>query len=251
MGRPRLHRRAVQRTLRLTYVDPGGNRSTCAPAEAFGVAFEDCRPVRTFTSAKNQRHTPGLFWSATTGAHIPYESRLERDWLLEADFDPRVIGISTQPFRVDCLDPDGSWRHTPDIFLRMADGSGHVRDVKNSYAAGRTDAVVQRERTKALCRSIGWSYDLVTELPAVRVANLNWLSAYRRPVTIDTDLVELILRTVEVPSTVEEITDATGCPEATLPLLFHLAWRQHIVFNLEARMTARTLFRRQSKGERR
>ena len=44
-------------------------------------------PVRSPRSYARQRHYPGLFWSATTGGHIPYESRFELDRLWLADFD--------------------------------------------------------------------------------------------------------------------------------------------------------------------
>lgn len=54
-------------------------------------------PVRRIRSAAGQRHYPGLFWSATTGGHVWYESRLELDRLWLADFDPDVVWIATQP----------------------------------------------------------------------------------------------------------------------------------------------------------
>ena len=54
-------------------------------------------PVRRLKSHARQRHYSGLFWSATTGAHVPYESRLELDRLWLADFDPDVHWIAAQP----------------------------------------------------------------------------------------------------------------------------------------------------------
>lgn len=58
-----------------------------------------CRalPVRRIRSRHQQRDCPGLFWSATTGGHVPYESRLELDRLWLADFDPDVSRIAAQP----------------------------------------------------------------------------------------------------------------------------------------------------------
>ncbi len=44
-------------------------------------------PVRSPRSYARQRHYPGLFWSATTNDHIPFESRLELDRLWLADFE--------------------------------------------------------------------------------------------------------------------------------------------------------------------
>lgn len=34
---------------------------------------------------------------ATTGAHVGFESWLERDHLMLLDFDPGVVGIAAQP----------------------------------------------------------------------------------------------------------------------------------------------------------
>lgn len=44
------------------------------------------RPVRGFPTYAGQTNYPGLFWSATTGSHVGYESLLERDRLWVADF---------------------------------------------------------------------------------------------------------------------------------------------------------------------
>ncbi|MDT5127680.1 MAG: hypothetical protein QOH54_3324 [Mycobacterium sp.] len=60
-------------------------------------AVADGLPVRPIRSFAGQHHYPGLFWSVTTGKHVWYESLLERDRLLLADYDPDVIGIAAQP----------------------------------------------------------------------------------------------------------------------------------------------------------
>jgi hypothetical protein len=59
------------------------------------VAAAPWRPAR---SARGQAHYPGYFWSATSGGHVIYESRLELARLLLADFDPGVTAIAAQPF---------------------------------------------------------------------------------------------------------------------------------------------------------
>jgi hypothetical protein len=51
-------------------------------------------PWRTARSARGQVHYPGSYWSATTGGHVIYESRLELARLLLADFDPDVTAIA-------------------------------------------------------------------------------------------------------------------------------------------------------------
>ena len=55
-------------------------------------------PWRMTRSARGQAHYPGYYWSATSGGHVIYESRLELARLLLADFDPGVTAIAAQPF---------------------------------------------------------------------------------------------------------------------------------------------------------
>ena len=74
-------------------------------------------PVRRIRSRAGQRHYPGLFWSATTGGHVPYESRLELDRLWLADFDPDVSWIAAQPMWIVGRDGDTLRRHAPDLLL--------------------------------------------------------------------------------------------------------------------------------------
>ena len=45
-------------------------------------------PVRRFTSRKGQRHLSGLWWSATTGGHVGFESWLETRHVLASGFRP-------------------------------------------------------------------------------------------------------------------------------------------------------------------
>lgn len=44
-------------------------------------------------------------WSATDGGHVAYESWLERDHVILLDFDPTMVGITSQPYKLSrhCL----------------------------------------------------------------------------------------------------------------------------------------------------
>ena len=60
-----------------------------------------------------------------------FESWLERDRLLLLDFDPRVVGIASQPFWLFFGTAEGKRRsHTPDCFARLVDGSAPVPDCR-------------------------------------------------------------------------------------------------------------------------
>jgi hypothetical protein len=93
--------------------------------------LERAAPVRQFTSYRGQRHLPGRWWSATDQRHVGYESWLERDHLMAFDFDPEVVAIAAQPFRLFLATEAGKTRsHAPDFFLRCGDGSAVVVDCR-------------------------------------------------------------------------------------------------------------------------
>jgi hypothetical protein len=60
------------------YVSGDGAEHRVPLAEALAVRFEQGLPVRRFASQRGQRHLSGLWWSATTGGHVGFESWLER-----------------------------------------------------------------------------------------------------------------------------------------------------------------------------
>ncbi|MER5757529.1 hypothetical protein [Streptomyces sp. NPDC002088] len=74
----------------------GEHRFPLADA-ASSVMFEAGLPVRGFPSHRGPRHFPGLYWSATTGGHVGFESWLERDHAILLDFTPQVTGLLSQP----------------------------------------------------------------------------------------------------------------------------------------------------------
>lgn len=63
------------------YVDADGRERRDGLVEAAAVAFESVPPVRSFPVYRGQRNNTGLWWSATTGGHVGFESWLERDHL--------------------------------------------------------------------------------------------------------------------------------------------------------------------------
>ncbi|MFE6483025.1 TnsA-like heteromeric transposase endonuclease subunit [Streptomyces sp. NPDC057757] len=149
--------------------------------EFSGVEFEAGLPVRGFPSYRGQRHFPGLYWSATTGGHVGFESWLERDHVMLLDFTPEVTGLLSQPFWLFWENERGKQvSHAPDYFARFEDGRGLMVDCR---PLDRIDArtAVKFAATQAACASAGWGYRVVGEVDAVRMANVRWLTGYRHP----------------------------------------------------------------------
>jgi hypothetical protein len=133
-------------------------------------------PWRSIRSHRGQRHLPGWYWSATTGGHLVYESRLELARLLLADFDRDVVGIAAQPLLVR----DADRRHVPDFLLRRVDGSVVIVNVK---PAEQLDVVEVAEGLawagRVFCER-GWEHEVWSGADPQLLANVRFLAGYRR-----------------------------------------------------------------------
>jgi hypothetical protein len=60
------------------YVDPDRGRERKPLEACWSARFERMSPVRGFASFRGQRNWPGWWWFSRTGAHVGYESWVER-----------------------------------------------------------------------------------------------------------------------------------------------------------------------------
>ena len=142
----------------LAYVSVDGVEHRVPLSEAWAVPFETGRPVRRFAARKGQRHLSGLWWSATAGAHVGFESWLERGELMRLDFDPAVSGIASQPFWLYWTDEDGvCMSHAPDYFARRASGAPVVIDCRPVERRPSRD-VAKFDHTAQACELVGREY---------------------------------------------------------------------------------------------
>ena len=141
----------------------------------------EAAPWRTTRSARGQAHYPGWYWSATTGSHVIYESRLELARLLLADFDPDVTAIAAQPFLLRAQVSGRARRHVPDFLLVHADRTVQVVNVKP--AARLADPAVAEALAwpGELFDGRGWGHEIWTGADPVLLANVRFLAGYRRP----------------------------------------------------------------------
>jgi hypothetical protein len=191
--------------LHITYLDAAGVEHLATIAEAAPVAFEECLPVRRIPSYRNSKHTPGRYWSATNGGLVEYESYLESKWMTLLDFDPQVVAFAGQPLRFDGVDTDGVWAHTPDIFARLADGTGRLVDVKNPEHLNRPDVLTQARRSAEVSAALGWDYQMVGDVDPQRWANVSWMAGFRRPLHAGADLIPRLLALAQRPVSIGEL----------------------------------------------
>lgn len=88
----------------ITYLPAVGNAALAVTTEELGtIEFSRVRPVRGCPSFKGKRRFTGEWWCATTHRHVTFESWVERDFLIDADFNFRLCGIAAQLFRLRVL----------------------------------------------------------------------------------------------------------------------------------------------------
>lgn len=223
------------------YRDANGTPQFTTPDAAALIALERGKPVRDIPRYKGQSHTPGLYWCATDGQQHEYESYLESRWMTLFDFDPRVVAMRAQPFRIQCLDARGSWEHTPDLFLRYDDGSGRVIDVKNPARVNDTGVLVQAARTREICDRIGFGYSLLSEPEHIPWLNVQWLAGYRRPFQLPAALTDRILHLAARPTPIGTLTAAFDIPELARTAVLRACWFGQLVFDLHAPLRDFTL----------
>ena len=112
------------------FFDSAGSSCRGPWTEVWCNPFERAAPVRSFPSFKRQKNFTGLYYAATMGAHVGFESWLERDVAMMLDFDSRVVAFSSQPFWLGWSEDGEERQHAPDFFARLADGTGAVIDVR-------------------------------------------------------------------------------------------------------------------------
>lgn len=187
----------------------------------WNIRFEDAPPVRRFPSYKGQRNYPGSYFAACMGRHVGFESWLERDQLMMLDFSRQVGSFSAQPFWLLWESGGKVRRHAPDFFVRLADGSGVVVDVRADDRIAPEDAEAF-EVTAAACELVGWGYRRVGALDPVLAANVRWLAGYRHPRCLCEEYRAQLLGVFTRPSPLLAGAEAVGDRIAVLPSLFHL-----------------------------
>ncbi|WP_274914090.1 TnsA-like heteromeric transposase endonuclease subunit [Streptomyces sp. WZ-12] len=218
----------------LEYVSAAGFRERGSLGRLWPVPFESVRPERRFPTFRGQTNRCGWYWSATCGGRVGHESWLERDHLMLLDFDPLVTGMASQPFRLSWTGTEGKRiRHTPDFFVRRADGTALVVDVRPDERIKPPDAV-KFAVTAAACSLVGWDFTRVGAPDAV----LMGLAGYRHPRVHRAGVAARLMAAFAEGGGLLDGARHVGDPVAVLPVLFHLLWRQVLIADLGAGLLA-------------
>jgi hypothetical protein len=206
--------------------------SRSRPRSAYGS--KTCRPVRPLRFEKGRRGFAGWWWLATTGQHVAFQSWLQRDHVMLLDRDPDVVAVSSQPFWLLWRGVDGVRRCAPPFFVRHANGSGSVLDVRMHDRVGERDLDAV-DATARACALAGWDYRRVGPVDRSLAANVRWLSRYRHPrCRLRGDVATALTAAFAEPIGLFAGADRVGERLSVLPVLFHLMWRGVLSADLSA-----------------
>lgn len=213
-------------------------------SEVLGLPFEQARPIRRFGFYRGQRSNAGWYWSSTTGTHVPYESRLELAHLLEADFDPDVVGIAAQPFGLHWRESGRARRHTPDFLLIRSSAVPRLVNVTTPRRREKPTTARGLHACATAARRLGWA-SAVKEFPdPVRLRNLRLLSAARREDWSARRYSDALIAAAEQPLPILALERAVGPSCLVRPAVLHLLWWHRLAADLSRPLSGSTSVRR-------
>lgn len=213
-----------------------GVRVEVDAADVGSVPFEDCEPVRDFPTWPGKQHYSGLLYMQGVRAHVGFESLAERSFLIELDRREDIGSVTSQPMWIRWLGADpGS--HAPDFFVRFADGSRMLVDVRPLQ---RIDAEARAvfDRTAVLCADFGWRYVVYSEDSPIRDANVRFLMRFREPRWSVDDMAQVLSG---FAGTISEAAERLGGSQDGLGTCYALIWSHRLDVDLEQPLSLRTL----------
>lgn len=240
------------RTLRATelrYRTEGDDEVCTNLADVAPGPLLDAAPVREFSWHPHQKNYPGWLWTATTGGHVGYESLLERDRVLLADFDVGVTAIVSQPFWIAGDDDGIRRRHAPDYLLARG-GAIVVVDVKPRAMCDEPKVAVVLDWTGQLCAAKGWRYEVFHGEDPIVMNNLRFIAQGRRVAFLDAECIAALSAAGEPGMTLVTAEDlVTGFePLDVRACSLALLWRQAWVADLTVPLSSTTVITATPKG---
>jgi hypothetical protein len=212
--------------VRVSFRDAAGRESSAGLALASAELLAAGQPWRVFRWRQGQAHYSGWYWSATTGGHVVYESRLELARLLLADFDPHVAMIAAQPFLVTAPSGSRMRRHVPDFLVIGRDGGVCVVNVK---PAGQLEVPKVAEALAwagEVFAARGWQHEIWSAAAPALLANVRFLAGYRFANRVDAALADAITRQAPPVATIGELEQCwPGRAGDARAAVLHLVWR--------------------------
>jgi hypothetical protein len=155
---------------------------------------------------------------------------------LFADFDQTIHRIAAQPFSLLAEVNGEMRRHVPDYLWDTDDGPVVV-DVVRAERMVHPRIVLLCTWTKSVVESLGWTYLVLNEPPRTRLANVRFLSGYRREWLVNQNVLDEMCSCsgqFAGMSIADVERSVRGYRRPLIrPALMHLLWRHDYSVNLD------------------
>lgn len=237
------------------------------PIDKFRSEYlEGSRPWRSFYSHKGQKHLPGVYVATTNrmttpGSHLSavdnpqhagnvgHESQLELVRLREADRDPDVTHIFSQPYRLRFRDEFGWMSYTPDYAFLQMRGGILTSECKPADQLTDPDIAHRLHRGHRVLRQFGMPTEIFTDrdMPQGAVLAVKLISTARHLAVTQTALLDsavALCMDVEPWFAVEARMEVLADAPFTRPLIAALIWRGDLVVDFLQPLGGQTIVRR-------
>lgn len=214
---------------------PRGSREPCRGEMTLLRSLNpfDLAPAREVPNYHGQAHRGGWYASSKVGAHLRYESGLERLRMQFLDFDPGVTTFTAQPFTLEWLGDEKGYRYTPDLLIVRAGQPRVVEDVKPAQFHASSKLQRAFAAAEEALAPIGVRFNLWVPPEPTVVRNVQYLAGYRRaPTGLKKHLGQILTTLRERPHPVMELADRCGPAPLVLPVIYHLIWNHRIAVDL-------------------
>lgn len=173
-----------------------------------------------------------------------YESLLERETIMLADFDPEVVMIVSQPFRISTIVGGKRKVHTPDYAELLAGGQIVVVNCKPADLASTPEILELHDWVSRTLRQAGISHRVVTEMPPQRAINFSSISHMRNPRWSAHLPVDVVAAACVKPMSVDDLVSAVATDIAgpiALACVRKLLWTRALKTDLDVALTGATI----------
>lgn len=239
----------------ILYTDPvnGRRMRSRITDEIADVAFETCRPIRSFPAYRGRRAHQGKYWFSRSQSHVSFESRFEMTALMVLDFCGEAKAVSSNPFWLLWPCGERPVRHAPDFFVRRHDGSTLVVDVKPAQRVTDQDRL-QHDRTRRLCDELAWEYREFAAVDVILERNLRLLAGYHHqrfaPLPSLRRLIESRLQVagedgMRLGDLIDSVTALPDHSDTTVVCgIYHMMWNTQMHSDLDQLLSWNTIVRR-------
>lgn len=160
------------------------------------VPWLDCVPMRAPTVHKKTRCKPGLQYVNSVAALVSYESLIEAEFLMVADWRG-LAWVLPQPITIN-FDPGSTpARHIPDFLLCDFDGVQRLVDVCSPRALRSAKRQQCHASTAEFCAQVGWTYEVFTGLDPATARNLRLVIHHASPHPLAAPLLDYVVGLAE------------------------------------------------------